>query len=140
MGHAVRDKLGAVFGRLPHTIPLAAEPGELGLLSQPGWKAHYLGLVPPDSQWRNAIPARSIFTAGNYNPADVVESLKMPVLLVYGLRDAGVSASIVEAAAGRMSNATLAPFDGDHFAVYGGPLHDLVLAQEVAFLRSKLLA
>jgi dienelactone hydrolase len=134
LGHAMRDKLGAAFGRAPHTIPVLAEPGEIGLLGKPGWKAHYLGMVPPSSQWRNAIPARSIFTAGNYNPIDVAAQLKMPVLLVYGRRDAGVTAATVEAAAQRMANAMLLPFDGDHFEVYAGPLHDDIVAQETAFL------
>jgi len=138
LGHALRDKCGAMLGLAPHTIPVAAEPGAIGLLSKPGWKTHYLGLVPPTSQWRNAVPARSIFTAGNYNPVDVVDRLKMPVLLVYGRRDAGVPAAIVEAAAQRMGDATLLPFDGDHFEVYEGPLHDGIVARETKFLRTQL--
>ena len=139
LGHALRDKCGAALGLVPHTIPVAVEPGAIGLLSKPGWKEHYLSLVPASSQWRNAVPARSIFTAGNYNPIDVVDRLKMPVLLVYGLRDAGVPAVTVEAAAQRMGEVTLFPFDGDHFEVYEGPLHDSIVAREVEFLRTQLL-
>ncbi len=138
LGHALLDKLGAALGLPPHTIRVVTEPGNIGLLGKPGWKEHYLSLVPPDSAWRNATPARSIFTAGNYNPIDVAGHLKMPVLLVYGRHDAGVPAATVEAAAQRMPNATLAAFAGDHFAVYGGPLHDKIVQQEVDFLRQNL--
>lgn len=140
LGHAFRDKLGSIVGLPPHTIPLAAEPGEIGLLTRPGWKSHYLALVPSGSQWRNAIPARSLFTAGNYNPVDLVERLNMPVQLVYGIHDAGVPASVVEAAGRRMANVMLVPYDGDHFAVYDGPLHETVVTQETEFLRRHLLA
>lgn len=140
LGHAMCDKLGATLGLSPHTIPVAVEPGAIGLLSKPGWKAHYLGLVPPSSRWRNAVPARSIFTAGNYNPIDFAERLKMPVLLVYGRNDAGVPAAIVEAAARRMADATLLPFDGDHFEVYEGPRHDGIVPREVEFLCRHLAA
>jgi dienelactone hydrolase len=134
MGHAMRDVLGSVLGRPPHALPILAEPGEIGLLTRPGWKAHYLALVPPGSGWRNATPARSIFTAGNYNPIDVADQLHMPVLLVYGRQDAGISAATVEAAAQRMRDARLLPYDGDHFAVYEGPPHADIVARETAFL------
>ncbi len=140
LGHALCDKLGAALGLAPHTIPVAVEPGAIGLLSKPGWKAHYLSLAPPSSGWRNAVPARSIFTAGNYNPIDVVERLKMPVLLVYGRDDAGAPAATVEAAARRMADATLLPFDGDHFDVYEGPQHDGIVPREVEFLCRHLAA
>lgn len=139
LGHALRDRLGAAFGRAPHTIPVACEPGEIGLLSKPGWKAHYLGLVPPTSQWRNATPARSIFTSGNYNPVDVVDRLRMPVLIVYGLHDAAIPAVNVELATQRMADVALLPFDGDHFDVYDGPLHAGIAAEETKFLRDRLL-
>ena len=140
LGHALRDKLGALWGAAPHPLPVLAEPGELGLLTKPGWKAHYLSLIPATSHWRNATPARSIFTAGNYNPVDVVDQLNMPVLVVYGLRDAAIPAANVELAAQRMSQATLLPFDDDHFGVYEGPCHDEIVQREAAFLQEKLQA
>ncbi len=139
LGHALFDKLGALFGGSPHSIPVVAEPGEIGLLSKPGWKAHYLSLVPPGSQWRNAVPARSIFTAARYNPIDVAEKLKMPVMLVYALNDAAIPAVNVEIAAQRMADVTLLPFDGDHFDIYSGALHEEVVAAELGFLCEKLL-
>jgi fermentation-respiration switch protein FrsA (DUF1100 family) len=138
--HALRDRLGAWLGGAPHTIPVLAEPGELGLLTKPGWKAHYLSLVPPISNWRNAVPARSVFTAGNYNPVDVVDRLKMPVRVVYGLQDAAIPAVNVELAAQRMSQATLQPFDDDHFGAYEGEWHADIVQQETDFLREHLRA
>lgn len=140
LGHALRDKFGSLCGAAPHSLPVLAEPGELGLLTQPGWKAHYLSLIPATSQWRNATPARSIFTAGNYNPIDIVDRLKMPVLVVYGLQDAAIPAVNVELAAQRMAQVTLLPFDDDHFGAYEVRCHDTVVQQEAAFLQEKLRA
>lgn len=140
LGHALRDRLGALGGAVPHTLPVLAEPGELGLLTRPGWKAHYLSLIPATSNWRNTTPARSIFTAGRYNPVDVVDRLKMPVLVVYGLQDAAIPAINVELAAQRMHQATLLPFDDDHFGVYEGRFHEDIVQQETAFLQEKLRA
>lgn len=138
LGHALRDQLGAGFGQAAHTLPVVAEPGELGLLNKPGWKAHYLSLVPEGSAWRNAVPARSIFTAGNYNPVDVLDRLKMPVMIAYALADAAIPAVNVEIASQRIGDVTLLPFAGDHFGVYAGPWHEEIVAQETEFLRSKL--
>jgi pimeloyl-ACP methyl ester carboxylesterase len=140
VGHALRDKLGALLHGAPHEIPVLAEPGEIGLLTRPGWKAHYLSLVPVDSNWRNAVPARSVFTAGNYNPIDVVSRLQMPVMLAYGLRDAAIPAQNVERAAQAMADVTLLPFDDDHFGAYHGIFHDDVVGQETAFLSQHLQA
>ncbi len=140
LGHVLYDQLLARFfpGHAPHALPVLAEPGELGLLTQPGWKAHYLRLIPPTSSWRNAVPARSVFTAGNYNPGDCAGQLKMPVLLVYGLRDPGIPVDGVEAVAARMADVECFAFDGDHFDVYEGPLHTSIVLRETDFLLARL--
>jgi pimeloyl-ACP methyl ester carboxylesterase len=138
LGHALYDKLGSSLGWPEHSLPVVAEPGEPGLLNKPGWKAHYLSLVPAGSSWRNAVPARSIFSAGNYNPIDVLARLQMPVMIAYALEDAAIPAVNVEIASQRIGDVTLLPFAGDHFDVYAGPWHDEIVAQETGFLRSKL--
>lgn len=138
LGHAAYDGLRAACGLSPHTLPVAVEPGELGLLGKPGWKQHYLRLVPKQTQWRNAVPARSVFSIGNYNPIDTLAQIQAPTLMVYGREDSQIPAAAVEAAASRMPAATLWAYDGDHFGVYHGPSHAAVVAQELAFLRQHL--
>lgn len=139
LGHALLDKLGSFLGLSPHCIPVLAEPGEVGLLTKPDWKAHYLSLVPVDSRWCNAVPARSIFRAGNYNPIDVLSRIDAPVFIVYGLEDAAIPAVNVELASQRLKQATLWPFPGDHFGVYAGPWHAAIVAEECHFLQERLL-
>ncbi|MBV2235243.1 MAG: alpha/beta fold hydrolase [Sterolibacterium sp.] len=138
LAHALRDKGRAWRGLSPHTLPVLAEPGELALLNKPGWKKHYLSLVPSTSAWRNAVPARSIFTAGNYNPIDVLDRLHMPVMIAYALADAAIPAVNVEIASQRIKEVVLLPFDDDHFGVYAGPWHEEIVTQETEFLRNRL--
>lgn len=138
LGHAFYDRLGGALGWAVHSLPVLAEPGELGLLNKPGWKAHYLSLVPAGSSWRNAVPARSIFSAGNYNPIDILDRLQMPVMIAYALEDAAIPAVNVEIASQQIKDVTLLPFADDHFGAYAGPWHDEIVAQETGFLRSKL--
>lgn len=140
LGHAVYDRLRAVCGLSPHCLPVVAAPGELGLLNQPGWQAHYLSLVPATSQWRNAVPARSLFSIGNYSPVEVLEQIEAPLLLVYGRQDARIPAASVEAAAKHLAKATLWPYEGDHFEVYHGPRHAALVAHQCEFLQRHLLA
>ena len=138
LGHALYDQLGAALGWPVHSLPVLAEPGEIGLLNKPGWKAQYLNLVPAHSEWRNAVPARSIFTAGNYNPIDLLDKLHMPVMLAYALEDAAIPAVNVEIASQQIKDVTLLPFADDHFGVSHGPWHEDIALQETEFLRSKL--
>ncbi|MBP9219150.1 MAG: alpha/beta fold hydrolase [Sterolibacterium sp.] len=140
LGHGLWDGLHGLVHAAPHTLPVVAEPGELGMLTRPGWKAHYLGLVPPHCGWRNATPARSVFRVGGYRPIEKLAAIRCPALLVYGRQDAGIPAQEIEAAARRMAQVQLLPFEGDHFAVYAGPLHEGIVTAETAYLASLLEA
>lgn len=135
---ALWDKLHALLGLEPYTVPLAVEPGEFGFLSWPGWKAQYLALVPADSGWKNAIPARSLLLAGNYNPVDVVDRIKAPVQIAYGEQDPGIPVASIQAAAKRIPAVELQPFAGGHFDVYSGPLHEWLVVQQIRFLQKNL--
>ncbi len=138
VSYGLWDQLGAKLGREPYMVPVAAAPGEFGLLTWPGWKEHYLALVPPESRWKNAVPARSLLLAGNYNPIDVVENIKAPVQIAYGRNDVGIPVKSIEAASQRIVKVEMQPFDGGHFDVYSGPLHEWLVAQQLRFLQEHL--
>lgn len=135
-GHLLLDLLAACVGRC-HTIPVVAEPGVTGALPYPGWREDYLALVPPGANWRNALPARSLLSVGRYNPVDICDRIRCPVLLIYGSDDPGIPVATVEAAAAKMPDAHLAPYQGGHFEVYKAH-QPAFIAQQVAFLQQYL--
>jgi 1,4-dihydroxy-2-naphthoyl-CoA synthase len=61
-------------------------------------------------------------------------------LIVYGKRDAGIPESTVLATAECIADCRVWGYDGGHFEIYAGPIHEQCLAQEVDFLCRHLAA
>lgn len=135
--HIGLDKLKNMLGMAPHYIAVAKSQGFCAL-PFPGWGDAYLHLVPEGANWINGIPARSMMAAMQYNPIDVAANIVCPALFIYGSHDAGVPRESVEATITRMRDAESYCFNGDHFAVYDGPLHADIVAREVGFFETHL--
>lgn len=135
--HALLDAVFGWFGRV-HTIPMLGEPDELGAMTFPGWKTQGLRLVTQGSQWTNVIPARSMLSVTNYNPDKTVHNIRSPVCIHYGRKDRGVPPQSVEAAARRIADVEMHPFDGDHFDVYHGQLRADITRTQIEFYDRQL--
>ncbi|MFB6108446.1 MAG: alpha/beta fold hydrolase [Haloplanus sp.] len=129
---AVRDRLGSVVGR-SHEVPVAGGPGEFGALP-PSLASAYLDCVPPESEWRNATPARALLSLPRYRPGADADDVTCPALLVAGRDDALAPAAAVDRAAERMADATFLRLPGDHFDPFSGPAFEEALAHQLAFL------
>jgi fermentation-respiration switch protein FrsA (DUF1100 family) len=138
MWHGVYDALRGLFGLTPHCIPVVGEPGDLAVMTHPGWKKGYLALVPEDSKWVNAIPARSLLRGGNYRPIQGAHRIACPALILYGKRDAGIPEPAVQETARRIPQAELVALDADHFEVYTGPVADEMSRREADFFARSL--
>lgn len=136
--HIGLDKIKNALGLAPHYVAVAKENGYCAL-PFPGWAAAYQRLVPANAEWINGIPARSLMAGMEYNPIDVAANVVCPTLFVFGSRDAGVPRESVEATIKRIRHAEAYCFNGDHFSVYEGPLHEDILARELAFFEKHLL-
>lgn len=136
--HIVADKIRKTLGLAPHYVAVTRESGFCAL-PFPGWAHAYQRLVPPTANWINGIPARSLMAAMEYNPIDAASNIVCPTFFVYGSRDAGVPRESVEATIARVRNAESYCFNGDHFGVYEGPLHDDIVARQVDFFEKHLL-
>jgi pimeloyl-ACP methyl ester carboxylesterase len=124
------DLVLSAFGRDPLTLAAIAPPGEFGMIIDATAYAAFEKLVHPDSTYRNAVAARSIFTFDDYNPATHTAAIKAPVLLVASRTDRFAPFSVVQAYADRDDNVSLETFEGDHFDVYSPPA--VTRAAEVA--------
>lgn len=138
VGYAALDSMRNLVGMKPLLIPVLSEPGEYGVMTHPGWREHYLSLVNEESQWKNEIPARSLFKSGQYRPILVADKIACPSLVVYGENDPGCTKDIIEETAAKIPNSQTYAYPGDHFDVYGGGFFDDIIAQEVAFFKQHL--
>ena len=131
--HVLLDWIAARRGEV-HTIPIVAEPGQAGALAFPGWKADYLRLVPESSNWRNALPARSVPGMANYSPIETAVNIRCPVHICYATDDLGVPPTSVEKTAARIEKVETYLFKGDHFDVYFGECQVECMNRQLDFL------
>lgn len=130
---AVRDRLGSLVGR-PYTVPVVGDPDEFAALTVPGAKSAVLGMVPDDSAWRNAVPARSLLSVLRYRPIRHLDDVSCPTLVLAAGDDAVVPPASVERAAAALPESTYVRMPVGHFDVYGGRTGRAALRHQLAFL------
>jgi len=135
----VRDLFRDFTFRSPYYVPVVGEPGDFALMTAPGFKSGYLGIVPEGSSWKNETPARVFFSAAIYRPITRARKVKCPALVVLGEQDSGSPPESVEKAAARMQHARLLRMPFGHFDVYTGEGFETVAAVEADFLKEHLL-
>jgi dienelactone hydrolase len=128
----VRDRLGAVVGR-PATVPVVGGPGEFAAIPRSPEGEAYLRLVPRDSDWRNATPARSLLAVSRYRPVTRAADVTCPSLFLAG--DDARTWSGVTTAADRMDDETLVRLPVGRFDLFGDAFEASV-AHQLAFLDS----
>jgi len=134
-----RMLLAAVLDR---HLPAVGEPSEAAFInaphSQAGWRRVVAG--GEDSRWRNRVSARWLLGAP-YIPARRARHLHCPWLVCVGESDRVAKPGPAIAAARRAPRGELRTYPGvDHFDIYDGPAHELIIADQLAFLRRHLLS
>jgi len=129
---------GAVLSSLGvnHTVPVIAKADNthFAVLQHPGWYEAYMHMVDPSSQWKNAIPSKSLLKCSTYNPIDVARHISVPVLMVYGLKDQGIPVDDVQRTSNFIKDVEMYSFDGDHFDAYDDGAHNAaIVKREVEF-------
>lgn len=135
--HALFDLYIASFGGV-HKIPMINEPGRLGAVTFANWEEEARRFIPPDSAWRNEIPARSLLSLGRYSPGMSAQRIKCPVCIHYGRKDFAVPPHSVERTALKIGDVELHAYDGEHFDIYYGPLRAEITAAQVDFLKRRV--
>lgn len=136
IGHGLRDALLAPFGRA-HTIPIVAEPGDVGIMTGPGDLAAYTGTAGPT--WRNEVAAREALVIALNRPVRSARRVSCPLLVQIGTRDHVAPPAASGRIASRAPHAEARHYDADHLDVYdGGSAHAAVLADQVDFLVAQL--
>jgi uncharacterized protein len=134
-----RMLLAAALGR---HLPAVGQPHEAAFINAPGGEAGWRRVVAAGegSRWRNRVSARWLLGAP-YRPGRLARRLRCPWLVCVGEADRVARPGPAIAAARRAPFGELRTYPGvDHFDIYDGPVHETVVADEVAFLRRHLLA
>jgi alpha-beta hydrolase superfamily lysophospholipase len=130
----------SAFGFDPWTIPAIAREGEFAMLSDDAAFAAFSNLVGPESLYRNAVVAHSVFLFDDYNPAVQAANLKKPTLLIASRSDRFAPFKAAEVFAAKSETRTIREVNCDHFAIYDEPCRGEAASQAANFFSTHLAA
>lgn len=137
MAAAVRDRVAALRGRPPVTIPIVAAPGEVGAITSPDAVAGMLAVAGPS--WTNAVCARELLVATANRPGRRVAEIRCPILFVLADRDAVTPPDLAQRAAfAAPGRAEVRRYPVGHFDVYVGEWLERGVADMLFFLTRHL--
>ena len=135
---AIRDVIGAKFGKGPYLVPVVAESGEVAVFTEPEARAAFEALGGERVGWRNALAPRMLFALPRYRKG-TAEKLRMPVLMCLGDHDLQTSPRFAARIASLMNNVELRRYPVGHFDVYLGPLFEEISSAQAEFLQRHLI-
>jgi alpha-beta hydrolase superfamily lysophospholipase len=135
----LRMLLAALTGR---HLPAVGQPDQAAFINAPasevGWR--HVVAIGEDSRWRNRVSARWLL-GRPFEPARHAATLHCPWLVCVGDSDQVARPEVAIEAARRAPRGELRVYPGvDHFDIYDGPEHELVVADEIDFLRRCLIS
>ena len=144
---ATADRVRMLFGREPHGVRVAAEPGETAILVREDAAAGERSMLPTGARleasgdraelddgvvWENRVVLRP--RLGTPNPLRIAPDVTCPVLVVAGSGDVLCPPGPAAELARRLPAAELETFECGHFDLYAGRS----IAAEAEFLRRHL--
>jgi dienelactone hydrolase len=143
-GAAVRDLLAAAAGREPVRVPVAARPGEVGLMSAADVSEGVLELLEAsgltEAEYRSQVPARIGLAVPFARPGRRAKDLTKPALFCVCDRDTVAPAPATLRHAATAPRGEIRRYDAGHFDIYIGDAFDRVIADQLAFLRKHVPA
>jgi dienelactone hydrolase len=138
-GAAVRDLLATVTGREPVRVPVAARPGEVGLMSADDVSDGVLALLEAsglvEAEYRSQVPARIGLAVPLARPGRRAKDLTKPALFCVCDRDTVAPAPATLRHAAKAPKGEVRRYDAGHFDIYIGDDFERVIVDQIAFLR-----
>jgi pimeloyl-ACP methyl ester carboxylesterase len=138
-GAAVRDLVGAVAGREPVRVQVAARPGEVALMSADDVYEGVHQLLEAsgldEADYRSLVPARIGLAVPLARPGRRTKDLAKPALFCVCDRDTVAPAPATLRHAAKAVKGEVRRYDAGHFDIYIGDDFDRVIADQIAFLR-----
>lgn len=136
VGRALRDFVGAGFGRPPVTIRIAGNPGELALLTSPDAYPGYRAIVPSDFNFD--IAARIGLLFWTYWPGLRLRQFSRPILVLPSGIDKINPPGPTMRRARRCESASIVELDCEHMEVVIEPHRSFVIRATLEFLGRSL--
>ncbi|MHB8781017.1 MAG: alpha/beta fold hydrolase [Candidatus Geothermincolia bacterium] len=137
--HALWDLAASVARRQPHCVPVVGEPATFAAMNTAESFPGYMAIVPDESDWMNACPARILLSLLAYRPTTYASRARCPALVILGERDSLIPAASIAKMARRLPQGELHRLDCGHFDVYAGACFDRAVELEADFLVRHLL-
>jgi fermentation-respiration switch protein FrsA (DUF1100 family) len=135
---ALRDGIGALFGRPPRLIAFAGHPGSRAVITSTDAVPGLRLITPPHSGWRNQIAPRFALTAAFHRPARAAGRVLCPLLVCVADADELIAPAPAIKMAGRAPRGELRRYPFGHFAMYAGPGFERAAGDQAAFLTRTL--
>jgi len=137
----LRDSVRAARGRDPYLVPaVGPSSGRAVIANANAWEA-IPKVVPGHSLWRNEVAARIMLRMGRHRPVKHAPGVRCPLLVQIVEGETVVRNSSAEKAARAAPRGELRHYPSlDHFDVYTPPGFDVVIEDQIAFLRAHGLA
>lgn len=133
--HALRDAVGHLLRRPPHTVAIVGPPGALAAVTSHDGASGYGAIMGPT--FRNEMPARCILPIMLNRPVTAASKVSAPTMLVVAAQDTIAPPAAVEKV-GRLVRGpvTIERFDVGHFDIYVDEVFEQSVAAQVAFLET----
>lgn len=128
---AVADRVGALLGRAPRTIPAVGPPGTFAVMTAADALEGFEAIIGRNTLWRNEVAARIMFAVAGYRPVRYASRLAMPVLFCVCDDDTTTPPGPSVQAARDAPRGELRRYPYGHFAIYNDPQ---VKCDQVEFL------
>ncbi|MFC8178857.1 alpha/beta hydrolase [Rhodococcus sp. NPDC057297] len=133
-GRAVRDAVGAKFGRPPVMIDTYGPPGSTALMTSPDSAAGITALIPPGLDVRRDVAARFGLDIVRHFPGRSASKVKCPIFYAICERDSVAPPIPTQRYAARSSRAEIKLYDAGHFDIYVGADFERNIADQLDFL------
>jgi pimeloyl-ACP methyl ester carboxylesterase len=132
-----RDMVRRLRGAAPYRIPVAGVPGSLAVINSPDTVPGFAAITPSNSTWRNEVCAR-VALAPPYGLTRKVSRISCPALYLVFEEDDVNPPELGRRAAERVPRGELREYPGGHFAPFAKATFELVVADQLEFLRRSL--
>lgn len=133
-----RDLASMVLRRPPAMIPLVGAPGSLALMNAPDALPGCEALLPPDTTWRNEVPARVAPTIATYRPGRAVKKVTLPILFCVSNTDSVTPPAQTLRYARTAPRGEIKRYDAGHFDFYHGEPFEELVRDQIEFLTRQL--
>ncbi|MCK8642386.1 alpha/beta hydrolase [Mycobacterium colombiense] len=133
-GLAARDLAAAALRKDPVCIPVAAAPGQVGMMTAPDALPGMLAIVPDGHRWVNKAAARSVLNVIRYRPGRAAKHISAPILFCVSTTDSVAPPAQATRYAHQAPRSDVRLYDAGHFEFYVGDAFKQLVADQTEFL------